>query len=411
VTEPLRRVHSGRPLRGRRVAPSVSAPRRASWLRTILLGAAVAALLCYVYAVRVIWPPIITAFVVATVLDPLVDHLENRGWPRGLAVAAIFAVFFGWLLVDAMYAVPVLVSQSKDVSAQLGGIFQDPFRPNLVRPAQEILNRLHAPPAFRDPILRWARIGTGRLSHSIEIVFGFLYEAAPGLIWLVIVPVLTFYALTDYHLIYAKGLMLVPRSYRAAIQGVVSELTGVFGRYIRGLIIVCTLNALATAFVLTLFELPYALVLGLIAGTLYAVPFIGPVLNVAVVGLLALVTTPPAKALAIVVSIILLHQVFFDQVVTPRILGRQVGLHPILAIIALMSGSALAGPFGMLVAVPLAACVQIIVLHLVPKLAEELELPSLGALERTAAESEPAVPAEQPPDEHFRLEAVIDHVE
>jgi len=375
------------------------------------VGVAVAAILGYVYAVRAIWPPILTAFFIAAVLDPLVDHLENRGWRRGLATAAIFLLFFGWLLVGAMYAVPVLLAQSREVSLQLGGLFQDPIRPNLVRPAQDILNRMHASAAVREPIMRWAQLGTSRLSHSLEIVFGLLFEAVPGLIWLVIVPVLAFYALTDFHRIYVKGLLLVPRAHRAQVQGLVSELTWVFSRYVRGLIAVCALNAMATGLVLTLFRLPYALVLGLIAGTLYAVPYVGLVLNVALIGLLALVTTPPVKALAIIACVALLHQGLFDQVITPRVLGRQVGLHPILAIIALMSGNALAGPFGMLIAVPLAACLQIIVLHMVPKLAEELELQSLEALERARRARHSGDQPDQPADEHFRLETVIEHVE
>src|SRR5262245_35842058 len=100
---------------------SPSAPGPISWTRVFLLGLAVAAILGYIYAVRVILPPITTAFFIAVVLDPLVDHLENRGWRRGLATAAIFLLFFGWLLVGAMYAVPVLLAQSREVSLQLGG--------------------------------------------------------------------------------------------------------------------------------------------------------------------------------------------------------------------------------------------------------------------------------------------------
>jgi predicted PurR-regulated permease PerM len=388
-------------------------PRRIPWTRVVLIALAIAALLWYLYAVRTIWPPIIAAFVIAIVLDPLVDRLENRGWPRALATAAIFVVFFGALVVATMYAVPVIVNQSTEVARQLGGMFQDPFRPNLVRPAQEILDRLHAPSAVREPILRWARIGTGRLSHSLEIISGYLVQAAPGLIWLVIVPVLTFYAITDFHLIYAKGLLFVPRAHRSTVQSVVSEITTVFSKYVRGLVLVCSLNALATGYLLTLFRLPYAVVLGLIAGTLYAVPYVGPVLNVALIGLLALVTMTPAKTLVIVVCLILLHQVLFDQVITPRVLGRQVGLHPILAIIALMSGNALAGPLGMLIAVPLAASLQIVVVHLMPKLGQELELRPLEELERTeaATKAEHQADEEQPLDEHFRLETVVEQVE
>jgi len=387
--------------------------RRPGWGRVLLIVLGVAFLLWYVYAVRVIWPPIIAAFLIAVVLDPLVDHLENRGWRRTVATGAIFLIFFGTLTMAAMYAVPVLIAQSKDVSRQLHGMFQDPFRPNLVLPAKQILLRLHAPPAIRDPIMRWARVGTTRLSHSLEIVSGFLFENAPSLIWVVIVPVVTFYALADFHLIYAKGLLLIPRAHRSTAQSVVSDVTTIFSKYVRGLITVCTLNAIATGLVLTLFHLPYALVLGLIAGTLYAVPYVGPILNVALIGLLALVTTSPAKALLIVVCLILLHQVLFDQVITPRMLGRQVGLHPILAIIALLSGSALAGPFGMLIAVPIAASVQIIVIYLVPKLGQELELRPLDRLHRTiaATKAEHRVDEERPADDHFRLETVIENME
>lgn len=395
------------------MAPLSAPPRRISWARALVISLGVAVFLWYLYTVRAIWPPVVAAFLIAMVLDPLVDHLENRGWRRGVATAAIFLVFFGWLVVAAMYAVPIVIAQSKDVSRQLSGMFQDPFRPNLVRPAQHILNRLHASAAIREPILRWARIGTGRLSHSLEIVTGFLYEAAPGLIWLVIVPVITFYALADFHLIYAKGLLLVPREHRAVVQSVVSEVTTVFGKFVRGLISVCTLNALSTALVLMLFHLPYALVLGLIGGALYAVPFVGPVLNVSLIGLLALVTTTPGTTLAIVASIILQNHVLFDQVITPRVLGRQVGLHPILAIIALLSGNALAGPLGMLIAVPLAASVQIVVLRLVPKLGQELRLQPLEHLEKTiaATKEEHRADEAEPLDEHIHLEAVIEQVE
>jgi predicted PurR-regulated permease PerM len=395
------------------VIPEPVPVRRPSWVRSVLIALALASVLWYLYATRIIWPPIIAAFLIAVVLDPLVDRLENRGWKRGIATAAIFLIFFGSVLVIAMYAVPVLVGQSKDVSRQLSGMFQDPFRPNLVKPAQQILRRLHAPPAIRDPILHWAKTGTGRMSHMLEIISSFLFENAPNLIWLVVVPVLAFYALTDFHLMYAKGLLLVPRANRQAVQRVVSEVTTLFGKYVRGLLSVCTLNALATSLVLTLFQLPYALVLGFIAGALYAVPYIGPLLNVSMIGLLALVTTTPAKALGIMACIVLLHQVLFDQVITPRVLGRQVGLHPILAIIALMSGSALAGPFGMIIAVPLAASIQIIVVHLVPKLGQQLKLRPLEALERTVASTKAAHVAaeEQPIDDHFRLETVIENVE
>ena len=88
--------------------PETAYSRRPGWAHALLIGLTIAGVLWYIYATRVIWPPITAAFLIAVVLDPLVDRLENRGWPRWIATAAIFLIFFGSLLLVAMYAVPIL---------------------------------------------------------------------------------------------------------------------------------------------------------------------------------------------------------------------------------------------------------------------------------------------------------------
>ena len=102
--------------------------------------------------------------------------------------------------------------------------------------------------------------------------------------------IIAFYALVDYHRIFAKALLLFPRSSREDVRSIAADVTVVFGRYLRGLGIVCLLDACATIFVLLLFPptRPYAAALGLLAGIFYAVPYIGAIGSTALIALVAL---------------------------------------------------------------------------------------------------------------------------
>jgi hypothetical protein len=109
---------------------------------------------------------------------------------------------------------------------------------------------------------------------------------------------------------------------------------------------------------------------------MYAIPYLGAIVSTALIALVALAA--PGGSIAVMLwvtlAMVALHQLFFDQVLAPRILGGHVGLHPILSIMALMAGSTLAGVGGMLLAVPVAASIQVVILHLVPRLRKRIEV-------------------------------------
>jgi hypothetical protein len=106
------------------------------------------------------------------------------------------------------------------------------------------------------------------------------------------------------------------------------------------------------------------------------VPYVGAVVTVVLISVVSLLSGGANFMLIVLAANILLHQVIFDQIITPRILGGHVGLHPILSIVALLAGNALLGLVGMILAVPVAACIQIGILALVPKLAQDIPPPS-----------------------------------
>jgi predicted PurR-regulated permease PerM len=387
--------------------------RRVNWGALLFYGAVVLLAAWLVWAGRAVWLPVGIAFVIAIVLDPLVDRLENRGISRGLATALVFVVFIGSAVVTLLVLTPIISEQAGDMASRIRRLFPDPNEPDLVPVTQTLLNKLNANPALRDPLLQAAQAGTDRLSQAFSNTSTLVLAWAPNLAWVIVVPVLAFYALVDFHRIYAKAVLLVPPKNRPLAQTLIAEISAVFGKYLRGLAQLCFMLGLAIAMALWALGNPYWPVLGLMGGVLYAVPVVGSMFTIAVVVLVGLVTTSPSHALLQGGAVLLLSSGLFDQVVTPRVLGKQVGLHPILTILALLLGYQIWGLGGMLVAVPVAACVQTVVIHLIPKLGIDLELRPLVELRKTEAETREAHMAaeERLEDDHLSLNTVVENVE
>lgn len=362
---------------------------------------------------RAIWFPVSIAFMIATVLDPTVDRLENRGCPRGVATALVFMLFLVGATLAVVLLSPGISAQAAAISRDLSRLFPDPERPNLVPFTRDILVKLDAHPALRDAVLNAAREGTTHLSQTLNRASALMLAWAPNLMWFIVVPVLAFYTLNDYHRIYAKGILLVPRRHRQFAQELVAEISSLFGKYLRGLAAICTLLGISIAILLKAFGNDYWQLLGFLGGILYAVPVVGSLFTLCLVVLVTLVTEAPSKALMVGGALLVLTNGVFDQVVTPRIVGRQVGLHPILTILALLLGYQVWGIVGMLVAVPVAASIQAVVVHLIPKLGVDLELRPLEELQKTEAETraEHLEAEETPLDQHFVLHAVVENVE
>ena len=376
------------------------------WLRflAVLVGyVALGALVLWtLWQIRAIWPPFFVAFVIAIALAPVVDRLEARGWPRGLATATIYLGLLACMGGLLFVLVPL-------VSGQIGQIVTDlRVRFRLDEPADisrtmveqvRLFGRENQVPRWLlQPVVQQAKQSATLLTDNLARFGAFLIGLAPSLIWLVLVPVVAFYALIDYHRIFAKVLLMVPRTSRDDFRSVAADVTVVFGKYLRGLGIICLLNAIATIGVLFLFQptRPYAAALGLIAGILYAVPYLGAILSTSLISLVALAGPGGSFSMLLIVTLamVFLHQILFDQVLAPRVLGGHVGLHPILSIMALMGGGTLFGIGGVLLAVPIAASIQVVVLHVVPRLSKRIDVkmqtgvPETTDTEQTQALSE-----------------------
>jgi predicted PurR-regulated permease PerM len=353
---------------------SIPVPDAATARRAALKAAVVIAVCILVYLVRAILLPIALAFLLAMVLDPIVDRMERRGWSRARASAFIFGSFIVIVVGLCILSYPFIVSQFQSVQQGFDKYFPDTSRDGLIKSFQHLgLSKGLA----NDSVAALASAQV-ELRHSSISISTVGMSFASNLVWIVIVPIIAFYALRDFHVILAKGLLLVPSKWRNVVQVAVTEITAVFGKYLRGLAIVSVLNGVATAILLSALGVHGALLLGILAGLLYTVPYVGAVLTILITAAVVFVGGGLHLALIAVGLSVLLHQIIFDQIITPRILGGQVGLHPILSIIALLVGNLLLGIVGMILAVPVAACIQIAVLAMQPKLSKEIEIASIA---------------------------------
>jgi predicted PurR-regulated permease PerM len=318
------------------------------------------------------------------VLDPVVDRMERRGWKRTYGAAFIFLSFLVVSVGIVILAEPYVVQQAGDVQHRLEQYFPDTSHAGLLAS----FKKMNVSPTAAALAVRGIELVQNGVQRSNTPIAGFAMDFASNFVGLIVIPVVAFYILRDFHVILAKALLLVPSQHRGAVQTGVAEVTAVFGKYLRGMAILSLLNGVATAVLLSVLHVPSALLLGVVAGLLYGVPYVGATLTVVFTACIAFVGGGVHLLLIAVGASFLLHQVLFDQIVTPRILGQHVGLHPILSIIALLMGNALLGVVGMILAVPVAACIQIAVIHMVPKLAVEVQLPDVETATQALAEAE-----------------------
>ena len=424
----------------------------------MFLGGILAVALCLVlYKVRRIFLPFLIGLFIAYVMDPALDWMEARGWPRWAAVWAVGGTAVVVLVIAALLLVPIVVGEVQSLARNFGDYIgqmetlwdagtqwvlrvadpqaaaneeklsragpdrnvqtaaaagtvikelgdsggQAPGGRALVgandvrlladENAEDNLrgeaNEQTADVVARETVenVRVAkRLGalfgeaTASLSRvvptALRKVGSFLLGSLSSLLVVVLVPIIAFHFLKEFDPFKAAVLRLVPERRREDFRAITQQVNAMLGSYLRGLTAVCILVAIASTAMLSVlslvFGMEYALVIGLVTGITYSVPYIGATLAAVAAGVFGYATADHHMLLCGGLAIglqVVINQVF-DNIVMPRIVGHKVGMHPLLVIFALMAGFELWGILGMIVAVPLAASIKIGVQHAYPAL-------------------------------------------
>ncbi|MDO8588116.1 MAG: AI-2E family transporter [Armatimonadota bacterium] len=331
--------------------------------------------LSFLSAIRGVIPPFVVAIAFALLLDPVVVKLQSRGLSRVVATLVVFVVFILIVAAGIISIVPAVISQVGDFTTDLPGYYDrgSEFLSDLAARARPLLSRFHAPTTASEALERFSSQIKSFAGSAANLLLSVLQSTLQKSIWLILIVLITFMLLKDLDKIRGKLIFLLPDAQRERTLKAARAVGNVFARYIRGLVLVCALYGVAAFILFSIFGVRYALLISLAAGLLYAVPYIGPVTTLLIVFLVSLVQRPDHVYIAFIIagSTLVLNQVF-DMLLTPRVLGGAVGLHPVLSIFALTFGGAAYGVAGMILAVPVAASVQVILCEVFPKLREPL---------------------------------------
>lgn len=331
--------------------------------QTLFWIGAMAVLLLVVALLREILLPFVFGAAIAYFLDPLADRLEKLGLSRLWATIVIVSIFALFVALGLIFLLPMLVEQLIDLVSRLPGYFQ-----HLRDLAVSSLERWFgdrwsgANPGLDATLKELAGKATGWAGQLLGSVWSGGLAVVNFLALIVITPVVTFYLLLDWDRMMQHISDWLPRDHAATIRKIACEIDEVISGFVRGQITVLAILGVFYVVGLTLIGLKYGLLIGLGAGLISFIPFVGPVVGFVVGGAVAFVQFwPQWPLLAAVLSVFLIGQIIEGNVLSPMIIGDRVRLHPVWLIFALFVFGYLFGFVGMLLAVPAAAAIGVLV--------------------------------------------------
>jgi len=321
-----------------------------------------------IYLLRGILAPFLAGLAVAYLLDPLVDRLEAKRLSRTVATLLVLALFLGLLVGALVLLTPLIYTQ---LAALVGRI---PDYVDAVRTAvAPVLEQLQA--KLTDDQVQRLRSAAGEYAGDVVAwlgrVLGGLWSGGLALFNLislaVIMPLVAFYMLRDWDRIVAWIDGLVPRDAVATVREQAAEIDLRLAGFVRGQATVCLLLGTLYGIGLTVVGLEFGLVVGLGAGLVSFVPYLGTAVGL-IAGLgLAFAQFSDWLPILLVALVFGVGQVLEGFVLTPNLVGDRVGLHPAWVLFALMAGGALFGFTGVLLALPAAAVIGVLVRFVVQR--------------------------------------------
>jgi predicted PurR-regulated permease PerM len=355
--------------------------RRAGAVSWALCGIAVliALLGLVAWVFRVIWPPLILAGAIVFLLNPVVTRLQHRHIPRALGTAFSYLAVAAVVTVAVLLIAPLATSQYDELAEEWPELRQD---------LQESIDDLSERsveddwpieiPTY-DELERQFRgdtdadaDGDGQISEEErQERFADQLDTARELglrvfhvgIIFVLAPIIAFYMLVDLPHIRVVSRSLVPERARGDVMVVSRRLSTAIGGYFRGQLAVAFVVGTMSSIGMLIIDLPFWLIVGMVAGLFNMIPLIGPWVG-AVPGIIIALTTGGGLSQAIWVAVAMaIVQQIDNHFISPIVMQRAVKLHPAVVMLALLAGGTLGGFFGLLLAVPATATLKIIVGH------------------------------------------------
>ena len=330
--------------------------------RWIIVLVVVAATIYFLYRVREVIMPFVWAGLLAYLLFRPVQFIEKQGLKRVWAILLLYVVIF--LVVGTMlyFALPGLIRELTDMARVI---------PQYAQEAQNMADRLQN----LDIPVRLGEIVKENISRVNEFVYqglrnfvGGLYSFLSKMLAIVFAPILAFYVLTDWEKIRDSFLKLFSPRGRREAQELFSSIDIVLIEFFKGHLMVATFVGAMVGLAALLLGVKFPLMLGILSGVTNLIPYFGAFLG-GVPAVAVALADSWQLGLYMALAILIIQQVE-GSLITPKVIGGKLGIHPLIIVFSLLAGGKLLGIWGMLLAVPLAAVLKVVIGWLYLKLVE-----------------------------------------
>jgi len=313
---------------------------------TILKIIGTVLLVWFLYSIREIIVLFFIVLVIVAALGPLVNRLAKY-IPRFLAVIFLSVIFLGLLVAIGFLIIPPVIDQISQLAINL------PYYINKLGPFYE--NMRNSVTNYQDQLFNLSS-GLGRLSSGLySTTLGFI----SGIVGILTILILSFYMLLEQESIRSFLHQVVPLEHKEMFFDVVRKIGGKMGSWLRGQVLLMVIIGILDGIALVILGVPFALTLAVWGALTEVIPYVGPWLGLLPAILIAL-SISPLKALLILAAYLLIQQLE-SQFLAPKIMGKAVGLSPVIIILALLAGAKLMGILGVMIAVPVAAAISVLI--------------------------------------------------
>jgi predicted PurR-regulated permease PerM len=329
--------------------------RRVAWATLVLVFVALGFWLVYRFN-QVVFILFI-AILIGTVIRPVVTWLHRRGLPRIAGVILVYLLLLALLISFVLLLFPLIVEQATNIAAAVPGYYQS-LREWMVNYPNQLIVRLGEFLPGTLPSLGPVQQTGPQIMASAGQALGYVTLAAKVIFVALVILVLAFYWTLDGPRTIQSLVLLIPNGQRESIGELIFAMETKVGFYIAGQGVLCLVIGIMALVAYLLIGLPNAPVLALVAGVLEAVPMIGPLLGAVPAALVGL-SIAPAKLVWVIVATIVIQQIE-NSVLVPRIMRKAVGVNPFVSLLAIFAFGSLFGIAGVLMAIPMAAIIQLL---------------------------------------------------
>ncbi len=301
--------------------------------------------------------PFLVGMTIAYFLDPVADRLEAAGFSRLWATVVITAGLLFTTTMVLVLLIPVAVDQTQAL-IEVAPSYAETLREGLAARFPELLEEGSA---LRDAINTTTQTLRDRIPTIANQILTSGLAVFDFFVLLVIAPVVAFYMLMDWDRMIAKIDGWLPREHRPTIRRLAGQVDDVLAGFVRGQLTVCLILGTFYAIALTVVGLQFGLIIGLFAGLISFIPFVGSIVGGALsVGVALFQFWGDPIWIVVVLAIFVVGQMVEGNILTPKLVGESVSLHPVWLMFALAAFGSLMGFTGLMIAVPIAAVIGVL---------------------------------------------------